>query len=124
MTTASEQRRAERRRNPMGDDAAEAALRWLNDNAGEAGIAKSRVVYMENYRKIVLNRLKRDSLAKSDAAKEVDARAHPEYLAVCEAQREAIEIHETMFWKRIAAEATLEAWRTRNANERGAHKMQ
>jgi hypothetical protein len=119
-----EQRHAARRADPMGDDAAEAALRFLVDQAGAAGEAKAKVVYMENFRKIVLNRLKRNSPGKSDAAREMEARAHPEYEAVCVAQREAIEAQETLFWKRIAAEATIEAWRTRAANQRGADKMQ
>jgi hypothetical protein len=123
MSEPDEKRASERRRNPMGDESAEAALWFLRDSAEKAGVAKAEVVYMENYRKIVLNRLKRASAARSDAAAETEARAHPEYLAVCEAQREAIAAHESLFWKRIAAEATIEAWRSSNANNRGAERM-
>lgn len=118
-----EARLAARRREPMGDDAAEAALRFLVENAEAAGVAKAHMVYLENFRKIVLNRLKMASTARSDAAAETEARAHPDYEAACNAQREAIVIHETLFWKRIAAEATLESWRTKSANHRGAEKM-
>lgn len=107
----------------MGDEAAEMALLWLRKNADKAGVAKAQMVYMENYRKIVLNRLKMKSTAKSDAAAETEARAHPEYEAACVALREAMEVHEAMFWRRIAAEATIEAWRSRQATVRGAHKM-
>jgi hypothetical protein len=119
-----EQRAAARRKDPMGDDAAEAALLWLNDNASSAGKAKADVTYLEHWRKVVLNRLKRASTEKSDAAREVVARSHPDYEAVLVAQHEAIVAYEAMYWKRIAAEATLDAWRTRNANERGAGRMQ
>lgn len=118
-----EARLAARRREPMGDDAAEAALRFLVENAETAGVAKAQMIYMENYRKIVLNRLKLASIARSDAAAETEARAHPDYEAVCEAQREAIAVHETLFWKRIAAEATIEAWRSKNSHNRSAEKM-
>lgn len=111
------------RRDPMDDKAAEAALWFLRDNAEAAGVAKAQMTYAENWRKIVLNRLKRASTARTDAAAETEARAHPEYLAACEAQKEAIAAHETLFWKRIAAEATIEAWRSRNANNRGAERM-
>lgn len=117
-------RQAERRRNPMGDEAAEAALRYLVEQAAEAGKAKADMIYLENFRKIVLNRLKLASSARSDAAAETAARAHPDYEKVCIAQRDAIEHHEQMYWKRIAAEATLDAWRTKNANNRGADRMQ
>lgn len=111
------------RYDPMGDEAAETALLWLRKNARKAGTAKAQLVYMENYRKIVLNRLKMNSLAKSDAAAETEARAHVDYEAACVALREAQEIHEEMYWKRIAAEATIEAWRSKNANQRGAERM-
>jgi len=126
MTTEDEKaaRQAERRRNPMGDEAAEAALRFLVEHAAEAGLAKANMIYMEHHVKIVLNRLKQKSLAKSDAASETEARAHPEYQAACEAERNAIQIHEALYWKRIAAQATIEAWRTRAANHRGAERMQ
>ncbi len=121
---AKAERAAARRRDPMGDDAAEAALRWLNDNAVLAGKAKADMVYMENYRKIMLNRLKMNSMSKSDAGAETEARAHPEYEKVVNALREAQEIYEALYWKRIVAEATLESWRTKSANARGALKMQ
>lgn len=117
-------RLAERRRNPMGDEAAEAALRFLVENAEAAGIAKANVVYLEHHVKIVLNRLKKSSTARSDAASETEARAHPDYQVACEAERDAIKAHEAMYWKRIAAQATIEAWRTKNANHRGADRMQ
>ncbi len=123
MTDEADARRAARLCDPMSDDAAEAALRFLVTQAEAAGVAKAQMVYTENFRKIVLNRLKAASNARSDAAAETEARAHPDYEAACQAQREAIEIHEAMFWTRIAAEATIEAWRSKNANHRGAERM-
>lgn len=123
MTDEAAARRAARMRDPMSDDAAEAALRFLVTQAEAAGVAKAQMIYSENWRKIVLNRLKKSSTARSDAAAETEARAHPDYEAACQAQREAIEIHEAMFWKRIAAEATIEAWRSKNSHNKAAEKM-
>lgn len=110
-------------KDPMGDGAAEAALAFLRDTAEEAGVAKAHMVYMEHHVKIVLNRLKQNSMARSDAAAETYARAHEEYEAACKAQRDAIAAYEALYWKRIAAEATIEAWRTKAANNRGAERM-
>jgi len=109
---------------PMSDEAADAALWYLRNNADAAGKAKADVVYMENFLKIVLARCMRDSTAQSVAAQEVSARCNPEYLKTLEALQEAISREEEFRWKRIAAEATIEAWRSRSANQRGERKMQ
>ncbi len=113
----------QRRADPMSDDAAEKALWYLRDNANAAGVAKSQVVQMEAFVKIVLNRLKQKSAARSDAAAETEARAHPEYEQAVLAYSGAVAVHEELYWKRLAAEATIEAWRSRNANNRGAERM-
>jgi hypothetical protein len=113
----------ERRPDPMSDDAAEKALWYLRDNAGAAGVAKAQMVQMEAFVKISLNRLKLKSTARSDAAAETEARAHPDYEQACIAYSEAVSVHEELYWKRLAAEATIEAWRSRNANNRGADRM-
>lgn len=114
----------ERRADPMGDDAAEKALWYLRDNASAAGVAKAQVVQMEAFVKIVLNRLKLKSGARSDAAAETEARAHPEYEQAVLAHAEAVAVHEELYWKRLAAEATLESWRTKAANNRSMGRMQ
>jgi hypothetical protein len=118
-----ERRAADRRRDPMGDEAVDEALRFLNDFAEEAGVARAQVTYLENFRKITLARLRRESPEKSIDARDNWARVHPEYMVVVDAQNAAIAKQETLFWKRTAAVATIEAWRTKNANVRGAHQM-
>ena len=109
---------------PMSDEAADAALWYLRNNADAAGKAKADVVYMENYLKIVLARCMRDSTSRSVDAQKADARCNPEYLKTLEALKEAVSVEEQFRWKRIAAEATLDAWRTKNANRRGEGRMQ
>lgn len=113
----------ERRPDPMSDDAAEKALWYLRDNASAAGVAKAQVVQLEAFVKIVLNRVKLKSGARSDAAAETEARASDEYEQACKAYSEAVAVHEELYWKRLAAEATIEAWRSKNANQRGAERM-
>lgn len=112
------------RRDPMGDQAAEEALMFLVNNAEAAGVAKAHMVYLENFRKATLARLRRAAPEKTIDGRDSWARAHPEYLDVLTAQTEAIAAHETLFWKRIHAEATIEAWRSRGAQNRGAGRMQ
>jgi hypothetical protein len=111
-------------RDPMGDAAAEDALMFLHDHAEEAGQARAQMTYLENFRKTELCRLKREAPDKTDAAREAWARSHPDYRTVLDAQWEAIRKYEMLSWKRTHAEATLDAWRTKNANTRGAGRMQ
>lgn len=129
MTQASNSHAAQRaalRADPMGDAAAEAALVFLTEYAAKAGKAKADTIYMENYRQVVLANLKRKAPpeCKSDAARDEWARIQPEYSEHLEAQREAVAEDTKLHWKRVAAEATIEAWRTKNANNRGAGRMQ
>lgn len=111
------------RPDPMSEQSAEAALLFLVNTASRAGKAKADMIYTENWIKVVLARLKKQSAARSDAAAETEARAHPDYAQALQAHREAVEIYETLFWKRLGAEATIEAWRSRGAQQRGAGRI-
>jgi hypothetical protein len=118
-----DRRAPDRRRDPMSDEAVEEALLFLNDFADKAGKARADVTYMENFRKMTLARLRRAAPESSNDAKDNWARVHPDYIKVVEGQREAVAYQEKLFWKRTAAVATIEAWRTRSANQRGATTM-
>lgn len=107
----------------MGDAAAEAALLFLGGQAEAAGVARAQMIYMEHFRKSELARLKRMSTEKTEAAREAWARDHADYRAALEAQWEAVRVWEVMMWKRTHAEATIEAWRSRGAQNRSADKM-
>lgn len=122
-TREVERRAGERRLDPMGDAAAEEALRFLGGNADAAGVAKAQMIYLEHHRKSELARLKRLSTEKTAEAREAWARDHADYRTVLEAQWEAVRAHETLAWRKAQAEATLDAWRTRNANNRIADKF-
>lgn len=108
---------------PMSEDAAEKALHFLLENADKAGEARAQVVYFEHLRKSELARLKRESPEKTDAAKEAWARSHPDYDVVLKAQWVATKEFEKLSWLRTHAEATLESFRTKSANQRGAGRV-
>jgi hypothetical protein len=114
---------SDERPDPMGDAAAQRALDFLLENAEEAGRARAQMIYMEHFRKSELARLKRESPERTDAGKEAWARAHEDYQVVLDAQWEATRKFEELSWRRTHAEATLEAWRTRSANNRGAGRI-
>lgn len=118
-----ERRAGERRVDPMGDAAAEAALLFLGQQAEAAGVARAQTVYLEHHRKSELARLKRISTEKTAEAREAWARDHPDYRLVLDAQWEAVRVWEVLMWKRTHAEATIEAWRSRGAQNRSADKM-
>lgn len=111
------------RPNPMSDEAVEAALNFLNDQADAAGVARAQMVSLEHFRKVELARLKRAAPEKTDMAREAWARAHPDYRVALDAQWEAIKNYESLSWKRSHAEATISAWQTRNANSRAAGRV-
>lgn len=111
---------------PMSDEAADNALRFLHENAREAGKVKAQIAYFDDFRKVALARLKREAPPelKSDAARDDWARMQSDYQDVLVARLAATERYEELMWKKTHAEATLDAWRTRNANVRGSSRMQ
>lgn len=113
------------RRDPMSDEAAEAALHFLLTAAAEAGKVRAQIAYFDDFRKVVLARLKREAPpdCRSDAARDDWARTQQDYQDVLTARYAATERYEELLWHRTHAEATLESWRTKSANTRGAGRM-
>jgi hypothetical protein len=105
------------------DDKAEAALEYLRVNAPKAARARAERVYMEEYRKTVKSNVMQQHLDKALAAQEREAYASEEYKTHLEAMRDAIQADELNRWGMVAATATLDAWRTENANRRGEQKI-
>lgn len=105
------------------DQQAENALEYLRTNAAKAAKAKAERVYMEEYRKTVKSNIMQQHLEKPLAAQEREAYASGEYKAHLEAMQAAIEADEYNRWGMVAATATLDAWRTEQANRRGESKI-
>jgi len=84
--------------------------------------AKAKRTYIEEYRKSLKAILMGRSLEGAVNAQERDAYSHPDYIALLDGLREAVEIEEKLKWDLIAAQARVEIWRTEQANNRAEGK--
>lgn len=100
------------------DEQAQDAWQYLRTNAKTAAKARAQRTYMEEYRKTVKSNIMQRHLDKALAAQEREAYASEDYKQHLLAMRDAIEADEYNRWGMVAAQATLDAWRTENANKR------
>ena len=94
------------------------AVNYIIRNAGKFAQAKAERVYLEEFRKSKKAILMSQSDAKTSAEREQYAYSHAEYLELLEGLKSAVEIEEKLRWEMIAAQARVEIWRTRSANNR------
>lgn len=106
------------------DNDVQKALDFLRHKAKAAAEAKAHRIYLVEYRKTMKANVMQMHLDKPLAAQEREAYRSEEYIAHLDALKAAIENDVLHEWKRVAAEATIEAWRTQNANRRGEGKLQ
>lgn len=106
---------------------AERALKFLHEKAAEHGQDRANADYMDGWVKAELARIKGQMIEAtadgnfikpSDAAATSGAMRHPDYLEALQAKKEADTKHYTNMFKREAASAIIEAWRTVCSNER------
>ena len=83
-----------------------------------AAKAKAQRVYIENYLRCKKALLMADSDGATVSAKEAYAYGHPDYIALVEGLREAVEIEEKTRWALEKFKVEFEFWRTTQANER------
>lgn len=107
----------------ISDDDVEKALGQLRFKAGDAAKARADRIYMEAYCKTVKANIMQKHLELPVSAQEREAYGSAEYKEQLSAMREAIERDELHRWKMIAAQAVIEAWRTKSANQRGESKI-
>ena len=101
------------------------ALNFIRDKAPAYAKAKSERIYLEEFRKSKKAMLMCDAEIaghKSAAAQEREAYSHPDYLALLDGLKVAVEQEETFRWRFIGAQAKIEAWRTIEANRRAEAK--
>ena len=83
--------------------------------------AKSERVYLEEFRKskkaLLMKQAGVDGV-KTSAAQEVEAYADPEYQALLEALRDAVEREELARWRMVSCQAAIEVWRSQEASNR------
>lgn len=100
----------------------EKALDYLRSTAEEAAVAKAQMVYMAEWIKCVRSKVKTNQSGMSNAAAEDVALTSTEYFAALEGYRDAVKEDSFYRFKREAAEALIEAWRTQSSNLRAEGK--
>lgn len=98
----------------------EKAAEFIRENAAKFAEAKKNRIYLSEFRKskkaLLINTA--PSSCKTVVEKESYAYAHDEYREVLEGYGAAVEIEETLLWKKVAALAIIEIWRTQQATNR------
>ena len=116
------------------DDDVEKALAFLRRNANVAAKARADRLYLEEFKKTKKALLMQQAAGKVGSAEgnpsmtigvqEREAYAHPEYLELLEGYRVAIENDEKARFGVLAAQITIDAWRTQESNQRAMGKLQ
>ena len=80
--------------------------------------AKADRIYLEEYRKTLKAQLMKASGVDSIGAQEREAYAHDDYLANLEGLKEAVRKEETLRWRLVTAQVSLDVWRSQEASAR------
>lgn len=94
------------------------AVDYIIANAGKFAAAKAQRVYLEEFRKSKKALLMGQSQAKTVGEREQYAYSHEDYLALLGGLKAAVEVEEKLRWDLVAAQARVEIWRTKSANNR------
>ena len=94
------------------------AVDFLIANAEKFAKAKADRVYLEEFRKSKKALLMGECTEKAANAREQYAYAHPDYVALLQGLRAAVEIEEALRWQQVAAQLRVEVWRSQNASNR------
>jgi hypothetical protein len=93
----------------------------INDmirHSAEYAQAKAQVTYLEEFRKSKKAMLFSVAMGNTIADKDNYAYSHPEYLAVLDGLKDAVEKAETLRWMLVAAQARIDVFRTQEASNR------
>jgi hypothetical protein len=94
------------------------AVEFIIKQSGIYAQAKANRTYIENYLRSAKSKLMMESSATSVTAKEMEAYATDDYIALLEGLKEAVETEEKLKWQLIAAQARIEIWRSQEATNR------
>jgi hypothetical protein len=101
----------------IDDQDIEAAVLWLRDNSPACAQARADRLYLEQHLKTVLA-TEAANAEGAIQAREWAARRSQAYLTALAGWRAAVELDEKNRFRREAAIARIEAWRTMSSNER------
>ena len=96
----------------------EKAIIYIRDAAKDYAKAKANRVYLSEFRKTQKAILVQKAPSGTVSERESFAYAHPEYLALLDGLKAAVEEEERLRYILKAAELKFEQWRTENANQR------
>lgn len=102
----------------INEKSATTARKFIWDNSKSLAKATADRAYLEAFLKSKLALLMKDSKESSFVGKEMDAKAHPEYIQLLEAIKIAQEQEITLKWQMESAKITVEIYRTESANNR------
>lgn len=94
------------------------AVDFLLANAGKYARAKAERIHIEEFRKSKKALLMAECAEKAVNAREQYAYSHPEYIALLEGYKAAVEVEEQLRWAQIAAQLRVEIWRSQEASNR------
>ena len=105
------------------DEKIEAALDYLSRTVDAAAEARAQKVQLTEGRKVIKAELMNQCNESSEAAKERFAYSHPDYKEYIVGLGTAIKNDAAHTFRRESYNATIEAWRTQQANIRSAEKV-
>jgi hypothetical protein len=94
------------------------AVDFLIDAAPQHAQAKATRVYLESFLKSKKAILMKKHVDLALGAQEREALADPEYIALLDALRGAVEEEETIKWKMTAAQTRVDVWRSQESSAR------
>ena len=94
------------------------AILYIIDTAPLYAKAKADRMYLEEFRKSRKAQLQSQAGTEVIGKQESFAYAHPDYIAILEGIRQAVEIEEKYRWLMTAAQAKIECWRTEQYSAR------
>ena len=99
------------------------AVDYIIANAGKYAQAKAQRVYLEHFRSSKKALLMAACTEKAANAREQYAYSHPEYIALLDGLKSAVEVEETLRWQQIAAQLRVEIWRSQEASNRSQDRV-
>lgn len=94
------------------------AIDYMLKNASKYAEAKAARVYLDEFRKSKKALLMAESRAEAANAREQYAYAHPDYIALLDGIKSAVEVEEKLRWEMVAAQARIDVWRSQEASNR------
>ena len=94
------------------------AIEFIIKQSGIYAQSKANRVYIENYLRSAKSKMMMESTATSIAAKEMEAYATDDYIALLDGLKVAVETEEKLRWQLIAAQERVQIWRTQEATNR------